>query len=458
MSDSKQDRNLETREIRVGALARVEGEGALHLSIREGRVDQVRLEIYEPPRFFEGFLRGRDFREVPDITARICGICPVAYQASSCYALEKALGVFERIDQPIQKLRDLLYCGEWIESHVLHMFFLHLPDFMGYESAISMAADYRGTVRRAMGVKRVGNAIVALLGGRSVHPVGMCVGGFHASPDTESASRLLGDVREALTDMTELTQFLASEVEYPVLERDYEFVSLSADTEYPINLGRVRSNKGLDVESERFGDVHIEQQVEHSTALHAVLEGRGSYMVGPLARLNLNHEKLHPEAAALLPEVCRAVGSELPWRNSYLSLPARALETVHALALARDLLEDYTPPARSRIPVKSRAGRGAHATEAPRGLLWHAYEVQEDGEIAYARIVPPTAQNQLAIEEDLAALGERLMDLPDEEAALRCEHLIRNYDPCISCSTHFLKFRRTWRDPGNAARQEEGCR
>ncbi|MEW6442640.1 MAG: Ni/Fe hydrogenase subunit alpha [bacterium] len=444
MSDekSKNDRGPVAREIRVGALARVEGEGAFSLSIRDGRVERACLEIYEPPRLFEAFLRGRDFREVPDITARICGICPVAYQASACHALEKALGIFDKLETPIRDLRDLFYCGEWIESHVLHIFLLHLPDFLGYESAISMAQDHREIVRRALRVKRAGNEVVALLGGRSVHPVGMCVGGFYASPDEASADRLGRGVEEALSEMVDLTRFLAAKVDYPVLERDYEFVALCPDGQYPMNLGRIKSNRGLDVDPEEFEDAFEEIQVGHSTALHARLKGRGSYVVGPLARLNLNHEKLHPEAAALLPGVCESVKAALPWRNSYLAMPARALETVHALALARDILKRYRRVDPSYVPVGPRAGQGAHATEAPRGLLWHRYRTEEDGSIAFARIVPPTSQNQAVMEEDLAELGARLMDLPDEEAALKCEHLIRNYDPCISCSTHFLKFRR----------------
>jgi sulfhydrogenase subunit alpha len=462
MSDSK-DRNqgkesdrAETRTLRVAALARVEGEGALHLEMRGGEVRKVRLEIYEPPRFYEAFLRGRDFREVPDITARICGICPIAYQTASCYALEKAVGVFGRFEKAVQDLRDLVYCGEWIESHVLHMFMLHLPDFLGYESAITMAEDHRDVVRKALRIKKVGNEIIALLGGRSVHPVGMCVGGFYDSPDPRDAARLLEEVTPCLDMMSEMSLFLARQVKYPSLERDYEFVSLCPDDAYPMNLGRIKSNRGLDVDQEEFGEAIEEFQVEHSTALHAVLKGRDAYMVGPLARLNLNHEKLHPEAASLLREVCKAIGKELPWNNSFLSLPARAVETVHALAFARDLLAAYEPPEMSRVAVTPRAGQGGHGTEAPRGLCWHAYRTDEDGSIAYARIVPPTAQNQRIIEQDLHEMARRVADLPDEEAVLRCEHLIRNYDPCISCSTHFLKFSRTWQwttpvasSPGN---------
>jgi coenzyme F420-reducing hydrogenase alpha subunit len=434
-----------TRTIRVSALARVEGEGALHLVMGRENVEEVRLDIYEPPRYFEAFLRGRMYHEVPDITARICGICPVAYQSGSSHALEKALGVADAITPQISDLRDYLYCGEWIESHVLHMFMLHLPDFLGYESAITMAADHGETVKRALRIKKLGNEILKSVAGRAVHPVGVCVGGFHRGLETAGAKQLLPEVRACLDDMCELTLFLAQNLDYPDLDRDYEYLSLCPEDGYPINQGRIRSNKGLDVDQEEYLDAIEELHVEHSTALHARVRGRGNYLVGPIARLNLNAEKLHPRAAELLPRVCDAIGNQLPWKNNFLSLPARALETVHALGWVADFLEGYEKPARTRVDVEPRAGIGGHGTEAPRGICWHQYRTTEDGTIADARIIPPTSQNQATIEDDLRELANRLIDVPDEEAALRCEHLIRNYDPCISCSVHFLDFTREWR-------------
>jgi coenzyme F420-reducing hydrogenase alpha subunit len=424
------------RTIRVQALARVEGEGAFRLSIRDGHVQDVRLDIFEPPRFFEAFLRGRDFREVPDIVARICGICPVAYQMSCCHALEKALGVYEQVTPAIRALRNLFYCGEWIESHTLHMFMLHLPDFLGYESVISMAADHRDLVTRSLRIKKAGNAILQMQGGRAVHPVGACVGGFYRAPDEQQIARLLPELRACRDDMAEISLKLARDISFPAWERDYEFVALCPDDEYPMNLGRIRSNRGLDLDQEEFDDAIHEHQVPHSTALHARIAGRGAYLVGPLARLNLNAERLHPLAAELLPPMTEAVGKRLPWRSNYFSLLARGLEVVHALALAVDLLEAYVVPAQTYIPITPRAGVGGHGTEAPRGLCWHRYQTDQDGTITAARIIPPTSQNQAVIEQDLLALGPEILELPEEDAKLRCEHLIRNYDPCISCSVH----------------------
>jgi sulfhydrogenase subunit alpha len=445
MSASKKDKNNNggNRSIFVKALARVEGEGGLNLTMRDGRVEELQLKIYEPPRFYEAFLRGRDFQEVPDITARICGICPVAYQMGSCHALEKAMGVFDQVDPAIRSLRNVLYCGEWIESHVLHMFLLHLPDFLGFESAISMAADHAPLVKRALRIKKAGNDILALLGGRAVHPVGVCVGGFYRAPDPAAVAPLARELRACLDEMCEMTLFLAENIKFPSLERDYEFVALCPKDEYPMNLGRIKSNKGLNVDQEEFARAIEEKQVAHSTSFHSFIKSRGPYLVGPLARLNLNSERLLPRAAALLPKVCKAVGRTLPWRNNFLSLLARSLETVHALELSADLLGKYVPPVRSRVPIVPRAGIGGHGTEAPRGLCWHEYRSDGDGTIVSARIIPPTTQNYATIEEDLRELAPQIVALPDEDASLRCEHLIRNYDPCISCSVHFLKLSRT---------------
>lgn len=446
-----------TRTIEVGALARVEGEGALHVNMRDGQVDAVRLEIYEPPRFFEALLRGRGYAEVPDITARICGICPVAYQMGSCHALERAMGVFDEVDPWIRSMRDLLYCGEWIESHVLHMFMLHLPDFFGYESAISMAEDFGPTVKTALRIKKVGNQIVTALGGRSVHPVGVRVGGFYRAMQPAAAEGLLVGVKAALEEMKELSEFLAKKVEYPEFDRDYEFLALRHESQYPMNLGRIVSSRGLNIDQESFLDAIQEQQVPHSTAFHATIKERGSYLVGPLARLNLNAECLHPIARETAEMFCKSLEKSLPWRSSFLSLPARAIETVHALALAADTLAAYRLPDRSFVPIEPVAGIGGHGTEAPRGICWHQYATNDDGTIASARIIPPTSQNQMTIEEDLRLVANEVATLSDEDAALRCEQVIRNYDPCISCSVHFLKFERSWSTSPGTQETDHAC-
>ncbi len=239
--------------------------------------------------------------------------------------------------------------------------------------------------------------------------------------------------------MSELALFLAEKVEYPDFEQDYEFVALQPADEYPMNLGPIASSAGVRVEQKDYLEIVEEKHVSHSNALHGNMKKRGAYHVGPLARLNLNADKLMPRAAQLLPKICDAIKKPLPWRNSFHSLPARAIETVHALELALKIAEEYKPPARSRVPIEPRAGMGAAATEAPRGLLWHRYETDVQGLIKSARIMPPTSQNLPQIEADLRKLAQEMLPAEDQALVQRCEQLIRNYDPCISCATHFLK-------------------
>jgi coenzyme F420-reducing hydrogenase alpha subunit len=429
------DTRTERRTLKVEALSRVEGEGALNVVVEGNRLAQVELKIFEPPRFFEAFLRGREPREVPDITARICGICPVAYQMSSCHALEKALGI--SITPEIRKLRRLLYCGEWIESHALHIYLLHAPDFLGYESGISLAAHHREAVERGLRLKKIGNHLLEILGGRAIHPINITVGGFYRAPSKAALKELLPDLRWAVQASVETLRLVAS-FDFPDLDLDYETVSLRHPSEYPLNEGRVASSSGLDIPVEEYEQHFQERHVPHSTALHSVMvPGDRPYLVGPLARVNLCFDQLSP-AAKREAESCKVAW---PCRNNFKSIVARALELIAACEEAVAIVEDYQAEPVSRVPYEPRAGEGCHATEAPRGLLYHRYRVGDDGLVAEAKIVPPTSQNQPRIEEDLKAYLPRLLDRDDSEVIRRCEHMIRNYDPCISCATHFLKVR-----------------
>jgi coenzyme F420-reducing hydrogenase alpha subunit len=424
------------RTFEVKALSRVEGEGALYVKLNGDQVERVELNIYEPPRFFEGFLRGRAISEVPDITARICGICPVAYQMSSCHALEKALGI-----QPgpeIRTLRRLLYCGEWIESHALHIYLLHAPDFLGYESGVSMAADHREAVERGLRMKKIGNALLEVLGGRAVHPINVTVGGFYRAPAVADLRRLIPDLEWGV-EAARATLELAAGFDYPDLPMDYESVALRHPHEFPMNEGRVVSSSGLDIAVEDYERHFQERHVAHSTSLHSVrLPEATSYLVGPLARVNLCFDQLVPEAR----QAAEQAGIAWPSRNNFHSIAARAIELIDAFVEALQIVRDYqAPPAQARVPWTPRPGEGCHATEAPRGLLYHRYRIGDDGLIADARIVPPTSQNQGQVEADLRAYVPQVVALDDAEATRRCEHLIRNYDPCISCATHFLRLK-----------------
>lgn len=421
-----------SRTIKVDYLARVEGEGAMFVKVKGREVVDVKLKIFEPPRFFEAFLRGRQFTEAPDITARICGICPVAYQMSAVHAMEDACGV--RLEGPLRALRRLLYCGEWIESHVLHIYMLHAPDFLGYESAIHMAKDFREVVQRGLQLKKAGNAIVALVGGREVHPINVRVGGFYRVPTKAELAPLAERLMWARDAALETVRWVA-EFPFPDFEQDYEFVALHHPDEYPFNEGRIVSNRGLDITARQFDDHFIEEHVEHSNALHCALKERGAYFVGPMARYSLNAANLSPIAR----QAASDAGLGPTCSNPFKSIVVRAVEVLQACDEALRLIAGYEPPDAPAVDVTPRAGTGYACTEAPRGILYHRYRIDEQGLIEDAKIVPPTSQNQKTIEDDLWKFVPRHLDLSDEQLRWRCEQAIRNYDPCISCATHFLK-------------------
>jgi sulfhydrogenase subunit alpha len=420
------------RTIDVETLARVEGEGAFHVRITDGRVERAELEIYEPPRFFEGLLVGRAHTEPPDITARICGICPVAYQTSAMNALEALSGV--DVGQPTRDLRRLLYTGEWIESHVLHVAMLHAPDFLGYDSVIDMAADHRAVVEQALRLRKAGNQILEVVGGRAVHPINVRLGGWHRAPTRAELAALRPELEWGLEAAADLARLVAT-FDFPDLAVDVAFLALHG-ARYPLEGGdRVVASTGLEFPIDAFEDHVIEEHIEHSTALHAHLADGTDYLTGPLARFALCYDTLSPDTKALAAEV----GLTPPEHNPFRSIVVRAVETYEAIAEALRLIDAYEPPDPPAVPVPPRAGVGRGASEAPRGVLFHRYEVTADGTIASARIVPPTSQNQRAIESDLARLVEANLDLDDAALTWRCEQTIRNYDPCISCSTHFLR-------------------
>lgn len=420
------------RSFRVEELTRVEGEGALDVVLDGDEIVDLKFKIFESPRFYEAFLRGRDHTEAPDITARICGICPVAYQTSSINAMEQILGI-----DPGGRLRDLrrlLYFAEWIESHALHVYLLHAPDFLGYPSGVAMAADFPNEVRDALRLKKVGNDLMALVGGREVHPINPKVGGFHKAPHRAELASMTAELEWAV-EASLRTVSLVSTFPFPDLDLEYEFVALSDPDEYAIIDGRIRSTEGIDASVDEFNDIFVEEQVEWSNALHARVRDRGSYQVGPMARFNLNRDRLHPIAL----DAARQVESIVV--NPFRSIVVRAIELVHACASSLDVIARYEPPSPPAVTGRVRAGEGHGASEAPRGLLYHRYRIDDGGLITDAQIVPPTSQNQLRIEEDLRRLIPTITELSDEEMQHRLEQAIRNYDPCISCATHFLDLR-----------------
>lgn len=419
------------RSIGVEGLSRVEGEGSLHVTVRDGEVGDVSLDIFEPPRYFEALLVGRHFSEAPDITARICGICPVAYQLTACAAMEDLCEVL--VSDAIADLRRLLYCGEWIQSHALHVYLLHAPDFLHCADAVELATRDRRAVQRGLELKRTGNLIMQTVGGRAIHPVNVRVGGFFRAPDPDAIAALEEPLRRAL-DLALDTVAWTAGFDFPDERGDYDFVALHRDDQYAIDSGSPRSTSGLDVDAAHLAGLIVEEHVERSTALHARLAGRGDYLTGPLARFALNVDQLPPRAAG----AARDAGLGRECRNPFRSIVVRAVELVAACEEALRLVRHYVAPVPAVAPVRARAGVGVGVTEAPRGLLLHEYEVDDEGTIRRARIVPPTSQNQASIEDDLRRVVEHGLDLPDEELQWRCEQAVRNHDPCISCAAHFI--------------------
>jgi coenzyme F420-reducing hydrogenase alpha subunit len=351
---------------------------------------------------------------------------------SAIHAMEDALGVV--VDGPLRDLRRLLYCGEWIESHTLHVYMLHAPDFLGYAGAIEMARDHADIVRRGLDLKKAGNAIIALLGGREIHPINVRVGGFYRAPRRRELQPLAEELKRARDGALATVRWTAG-FDFPDVERDYEFVALRGDGEYPFNQGRIVSSRGLDIAAAEYDEHFEESHVEHSTALHAHLKARGAYLTGPMARYALNAASLSPIAR----EAAREAGLGSVCANPFRSIIVRAVEVLYACDEALRIIDQYEEPDRPAVDLEPRAGIGFAATEAPRGMLYHRYQLHADGKIADARIVPPTSQNQPSIEEDLKIFATAWLDLPDDALRHRCEQSIRNHDPCISCATHFLR-------------------
>ncbi len=419
--------------IKTDYLSRVEGEGGFVLEIRDGKVVDLRVNIFEAPRFFEAFLRDRPFPDVIDFTARICGICPVAYQMSSVHAIEKIFGV--EVTGPVRELRRLMYCGEWIESHALHVYLLHGPDFYGLDNAWA-DRKYAEIARRGMRFKRLGNEILRIIGGRPVHPVSVRSGGFYKTPRKERLTVLLPELESAYEESLEAIQWASSLAsEKPSEGMRWECVSLSHPSEYPLNEGRIISNKGLDMTAGEFLSTVSEFQREYSTALHSGIRREKSvspYVVGPISRLNLNHGMLPPEIGNSM----KNAGVSLPIRDTGMGIVARSAEISYAFSEASRIIREYVEPDRPFAEVEPKSGAAVWATEAPRGLLIHKYELDGEGYVKDCMIIPPTSQNLGHMELELRAYAERNSEKPRDLLKKEIEKIIRNYDPCISCSAH----------------------
>lgn len=420
------------RVIQVNELARVEGEGALYVRIDGQEVAHVAFRIFEPPRFFEALLQGRMGTDAPDITSRICGICPIAYIMGASQAVEQALGI--AVTPEIHALRRMIYCGEWIQSNTLHAAMLHAPDFLGLASAMDIAKTNPDLVRKALRIKKMGNTLMEVIGGRAVHPVNTKVGGFFRAPASAAIAALIPELQWCARAARELALDFAR-FDFPQDTHDYHFVSLIHPDTYPILEGRIGSSRGLDIAATDFPAHFVEDHVAHSNALHGRMADGSVYLVGPLARYANNFARLTDSCKA----TARDAGLGPVVRNPYKSILVRMIEVQYALEEAARIAQSYVPPDPPAVAVPVGAGEGHACTEAPRGICYHNYRLDDEGRITFARIVPPTSQNQPQIEVDLRRTVQGNLEMADADLQWRCEQTIRNYDPCISCATHFLK-------------------
>jgi coenzyme F420-reducing hydrogenase alpha subunit len=417
------------KEIKVDYLSRVEGEAAFNIKVEDGIVKEVVLNVYEPMRFFEAFLRGKRFEEIPDIASRICGICYTAHQITALRAIENALGI--EVSEQTKNLRDLLTIGGIIQSHILHLYFLAIPDYMGYESAIAMAGKHAEVVKRGLRLKKLGNDTQMVVGGRAIHPFTQTIGGFTSIPKEEQLKNIGERLREEKDKAMETVRIF-KDFEIPNFERKSEHVALRSEN-YPLNIGIISSTQGLSCSENEYREYIEEKQAPPSHAKHSTIKGRDSFLVGPLARMNLNHDRISEDAKAVAEEV----GVKFPNFNPFISNIDRAIEVVQYMDDAIDIIDAMELREEERKKIDAHAGEGCAVTEAPRGILYHFYEIR-NGLVRNADIVTPTAHNVYNIENDLRKYAPTILDLPEKEATLNCEKLIRAYDPCFSCSVHLI--------------------
>lgn len=421
------------RRINVDYVTRVEGQGQIEIRVSGGQIKEARFPIFEPPKLFESFLVGRHCSEVHELTSRICGICPVPHQIAALRAVEDALGI--EISQQTRDLRKLLNYSSHIQSHILSIYILSLPDFLGHESIFSMAKDYAPVVLRALKLKKLGNDITELIGGKAVHPVSVLVNGFSRIPEKEEMRTARERLVEAKQDAVETVE-LVSKLSMPQFERMCEQVAISSQNEYAVNEGRLRSLGGLDAHEGQYRTYIKESQVDYSWTKQSEVVGKGSFLVGPLARVNINFDQLSHDTR----KMAQKIGFKPPVHNPFMSIVARALEVLNAIDDSISIID--------RLPLKEedrsyevKAGTGYAIAEAPRGILYHSYAFDEKGEVTKADIVTPTAMNSKNIENDFQQLVPQIAALSEQEATLRCEMLVRAYDPCISCSVHCVRLK-----------------
>jgi len=422
----------EEKTVFVDYVARVEGESLIDVKVENGEIKELKLNIWEPPRFFEGFLVGCKHTDVAEIVSKICGICPVAHMLTAQRAIESAMNYTPT--QQAKRLRDLLAWSQNLSSHVLHVYFLAAPDFLGYDSAITMLPKYGDVVKRALKMKKVANELTTIVGGRAIAPPAAILGGFSKLPLADALKRSKEQLQGIKKDAIDTVK-LAAQLEIPDFERETEYVAIRGEKEYAINEGYLYSSRGIKVPEREYRKYISEVQSPHSNAKWSKVIGRESFQVGALARVNLNRDQLSDDSKTAIEEN----GFKFPTDNTFAINIAQAVEIIQSIDACVNIIDEILPLKDEKPNVPVAAGEAYALTEAPRGLLAHGYRINKKGYVEKADIVTPTAHNQLNIENDLKALVMKYIDMPTDKLTFLCEQLIRAYDPCFSCSVHALK-------------------
>lgn len=423
--------------VEVAPVSRVEGHGDLVLNVKDKIVEKLIFRIPESPRFFEAMLVGKNWDKPSHITSRICGICSVAHTYASIKATEAALEIVT--NDMILKLRKLIFHHEIVQSNVLHVYFLAAPDFLGVGSVVPLVETHPEVVNIALRLKKMANDMVRIIGGRAVHPIRTVVGGFTKLPTEEEMYQMKDMLNLAYADLETSISVLKT-LDLPAFERETEYISLSDEIDYAHYDGNIKSTDGWEINPMDYLDKIKEKVVEHSTAKHCWAD-RDAYMVGALSRFNNNYDKLSDKAK----EYAGELGLKAPCYNTFMNSIAQFVEIIHSvddsIKLIDELLEQGMDASKAMVEVKPKAGRGVGAVEAPRGLLIHDYTYDSDGKIEKANLIIPTNMNYGNIERDMNALVPEIIEKSEDEIRLACEMMIRAYDPCISCSTHFLNIK-----------------
>ena len=418
-------------EIKINHVAKMEGHAGFMASVLQGDVKSAKFEVQEGIRLIEGILVGRHFKDVPIVAQRICGICPVVHNLTSIKAIENAMGV--QVSEETKKLREVMELAQIIHSHALHLFFLSLADFLDMDNDIKLVETYPEETKKAVRIREYGMDIVRTIGGRVVHPIANEVGGFKKAPNQEELRKIVAKSDEILQDALKLGEFFKT-IKIPDFSRKTEYVALSKNGKYAIYDGDIISSEGLHIPVEKFENNFQELQKQNEVIKKLEHNGQ-SYMVGAIARINLNRDKLNPKAHAYLDSLQLTFPDFNPFHNIF----AQMVEVIHCIEQSQKMLSELLHSDLQNVVTKEyqvKEGVGVAAVEAPRGTLYYHIDLDHNGYVKNVNIITPTAQFLANLEDDIKAYIPEVMNLEDKLREKKLRAFIRAYDPCISCAVH----------------------